>query len=412
MLRTLLPRTIGLMLAALPPFAARAQSTTRDSAGVRIVQNARPSWPAGREWKLDAAPTIDVGSGEDSLYELATVMGAVRLSDGRIAIANMSTSNVRIYDTRGRYVLAMGRKGDGPGEFQQILGLKRLADDTLGVVDGREQMEFFTPDGRHVLAYSAPRPPRALVLSRLDVLNDGSYLRSSWPQGYDHPAGRWLDSLVVFAVTKANPDGGIISRHPAIEYVRSPNLSYPQAATFGPMGEITTAGDGYFAGFPDRYEIRHHRTDGRLDAIIRATWTPQPVRNADIARYKNFYVSQGAEGGGAIPPKLLAQRTQTMDEAVFARQLPAYSTMMVDVDRNLWVRESYLEWYFRQGFASVMPIPTSWRVFDKQGRWLGNVTMPARFNPMDIGKDYVLGLWRDEDDVEHVRMYRLAKPSA
>jgi hypothetical protein len=55
----------------------------------------------------------------------------------------------------------------------------------------------------------------------------------------------------------------------------------------------------------------------------------------------------------------------------------------------------------------VISTPTSWRVFDKAGKWLGTVTLPARFNPMDIGTDYVLGLWRDEDDVEHVRMYRL-----
>ena len=59
-----------------------------------------------------------------------------------------------------------------------------------------------------------------------------------------------------------------------------------------------------------------------------------------------------------------------------------------------------------------MSVPTGWRVFDRTGRWSGTVTMPARFNPMDIGSDYVLGLWRDEDDVEHVRLYRLMKPAA
>ncbi len=35
--------------------------------------------------------------------------------------------------------------------------------------------------------------------------------------------------------------------------------------------------------------------------------------------------------------------------------------------------------------------------------------MPPRFSPLDIGPDFVLGLWRDADDVEHVRMYDLVK---
>ena len=51
-----------------------------------------------------------------------------------------------------------------------------------------------------------------------------------------------------------------------------------------------------------------------------------------------------------------------------------------------------------------------WSVFDVEGFFLGRVTMPHEFSPLDIGPDYVLGLWRDEDDVEHVRMYELIEP--
>ena len=36
--------------------------------------------------------------------------------------------------------------------------------------------------------------------------------------------------------------------------------------------------------------------------------------------------------------------------------------------------------------------------------------LPPRFQPLDIGPDYVLGLWRDADDVEQVRLYGLVKP--
>jgi hypothetical protein len=36
--------------------------------------------------------------------------------------------------------------------------------------------------------------------------------------------------------------------------------------------------------------------------------------------------------------------------------------------------------------------------------------MPTGLRVTEIGPDYVLGLWRDADDVEHVRMYELIKP--
>jgi hypothetical protein len=35
------------------------------------------------------------------------------------------------------------------------------------------------------------------------------------------------------------------------------------------------------------------------------------------------------------------------------------------------------------------------------------LTTPARFNPMEIGRDYILGVQRDELGVESIRMYRI-----
>ena len=44
--------------------------------------------------------------------------------------------------------------------------------------------------------------------------------------------------------------------------------------------------------------------------------------------------------------------------------------------------------------------------------WLGDVTMPARFSPTDIGADYVLGIARDEDLTPTVARYRLGTQRA
>jgi hypothetical protein len=79
----------------------------------------------------------------------------------------------------------------------------------------------------------------------------------------------------------------------------------------------------------------------------------------------------------------------------------------VDADGNIWLHA-----YPRSGED-----PQSAQVFSPEGRWLGEVAVPAglkRVNelepaPLEIGADYVLGVWQDEADVDHVRLYRLAK---
>ena len=53
--------------------------------------------------------------------------------------------------------------------------------------------------------------------------------------------------------------------------------------------------------------------------------------------------------------------------------------------------------------------PSEWVVFDGSGRMLGSVTTPAGLEVTEIGEDFVLGIWRDELDVQHVQLYELMK---
>jgi hypothetical protein len=51
-----------------------------------------------------------------------------------------------------------------------------------------------------------------------------------------------------------------------------------------------------------------------------------------------------------------------------------------------------------------------WTIFDHEYRMLGTVETPPRFAVSWIGEDLVLGVWRDEFDVEYVQGYALIKP--
>ena len=51
-----------------------------------------------------------------------------------------------------------------------------------------------------------------------------------------------------------------------------------------------------------------------------------------------------------------------------------------------------------------------WTIFNDTGEMLGNPSLPERFVISEVGDDYVLGVWEDELEIEHVRMYELIKP--
>ena len=51
-------------------------------------------------------------------------------------------------------------------------------------------------------------------------------------------------------------------------------------------------------------------------------------------------------------------------------------------------------------------------MLDRSGRWLGDVTLPAALNILEIGPVYIVAGDRDELDVERVRVLRLRKRAA
>jgi hypothetical protein len=95
---------------------------------------------------------------------------------------------------------------------------------------------------------------------------------------------------------------------------------------------------------------------------------------------------------------------------VYPEHHAAFRRIEVDPSGHIWVQRSVPEWLTEEfAFNSVPPVPTTWDVFDPSGAWLGSVDFPERFEVFDLGEDHVTGLWKDEADVEHVRVYALIK---
>ena len=95
--------------------------------------------------------------------------------------------------------------------------------------------------------------------------------------------------------------------------------------------------------------------------------------------------------------EMLAPLYQEMPKPRF---LPSYAGLQVDPGGNLWVRQ----------YSSEADPVFVWTVFDPSGRMLGDVQFPPGLVVFEVGRDYVLGRWRDETDIEFVRLYPLIKP--
>ena len=385
-----------------PPLHAQA---SRDSAGVLIVENARPAWSDKERLSLASKPRVMIGNTADSAYRFRQVRGVMLLTDGRIAVADGASLQLRLFSSQGRFLSASAGKGNAPGQILNMHWVRRLNGDTIAINSGLSTAALYSTTGQFVRdAVFSPRvvpPGRPSLLVAL--LRSGLGVVTPLPGVTPHPIGsRWTDSLSLKLVTDSSSTPRELGTVPYIEMEQM--SSGPTSIWLSSVGVFAAGDDRFYAGFGDRYQIRVYESDGKLQSIIRRTWTPTPITADDwehwVVEWSKLWVrTTGAEREREI---------QNVRESPWAEQNPAFSQFIVDRSGRLWVREAHWQDAIGAGSLADIPVvPSSWSVFDSRGRWLGDVSMPTGFQPFEIGTAYVAGILRI-DGVNHVAIYELS----
>jgi hypothetical protein len=224
------------------------------------------------------------------------------------------------------------------------------------------------------------------------------------PRPLDRAVGtQWVDSTG-FALR--DRDGALIR-----DLGNMPNIAVEMTKTRPTpvwLGAIamTCAGAGrFYYGFGNEFSVRRYSESGALESIIRRAWIPTPVTPADWEHWVTDWSKLWVTERGADSLK----EVQNVRESPYAFELPAFSQCLVGQDQTLWVREAHLDDAISAGSLNDDPrVASKWSVFNPAGRWISDVTMPAGFQPTDIGTDYVAGRFRRAPGRMTVVVYRLS----
>ncbi len=406
--------------------AAARSAVARDSAGVAIVESTGPAWGPEQAIVLADTPAVLIGAEDDQPeYQFGRVAAALRLADGGIAVFDGMAHELRWYDAQGKFVRKTGGEGGGPGEYRFVSWMRRLPGDSLMLHDVMAQrITVVAPDGtvgRTVnLAAAAPPPPAAeaggaggrgrIVMSGLGrwrivaPFADGTMLaRASGAPPMENSGSVARDSVVYVRLA---PDGSVrdtLGTFVGDETVVTTGGSGGNMSVmvgpppFGRTTQVAVDRDGFWVGTQDRYELRRYDTGGRLQRIVRRPVEPLALTEEDVAERKRLDIEGQVTIGGREDPNLKRMVEQRWENAKIPAAMPAHGSLIADATGHLWVRETTRP-------ADQVP---KWTVFHSDGHMLGTVAMPEDFRPLDVGADYVLGVQKDESDVEQVALYPL-----
>lgn len=400
----ILPR-LFLLLAATFGCRDRAllqeASIATDSAGVRIVENLLGTWTV--PWQVGVEPLLTIGSiGGNPDQELDQVTGALGLTGDRIVVANGGRFELLFYDADGNLLRRAGGRGDGPGEFQSLEWISRFGSDSILALDvWGQRVSYFDAAGSFGRSVRL-EPTAQLPFPRpVAFLGGGGFLatQGTFALGGDPPAGRAERRLEpLYHISSDGLTATLVGSFPGRERVIVPTgprggLERRQRP-FGRGTAFAATYDRFYVADNESYEIRAYTIAGKLTQVIRKQAVPIPLDASDIQAFEDSVLA-------TVSP---ASRPQM--RVLFAtmppppRTYPAFEPdIHIDGDLNLWVKES-----------NRLGDPRSeWSVFSAGGELRGVVEMPHGIEVLDIGVDYVLGLRRDELDVEYVQLFQLRR---
>jgi hypothetical protein len=355
----------------MPP---RHEVLVRDSLGITVEDAPNLSAVDTLAWRVDVGNSLTIGvtDGEDP-YIFAAIAGVARLSDGPIVVGDRGTDEVRFFDSTGVFLHAVGGRGDGPGEYRSLAIVKKVASDSIVVVDrdgGR--VTVLDPGGREARRYSMPiSDGNELPAPVWGVFSDGTQLtmptvgmEAIAPGVMQHRSG--FRRMSEGTRTVASYQGAVRS----LRFVNE-RLAGPGAREGGPPPSKWGLGEEYFLYAPSTFELEWwiYPGEGQVERILRiadpSPWSTSPET--------------------AVTGALTADRS--------GRVWIELNTMHRGEIQPIWI-----VWPSERGPQYALRLPP-----------VATYTATASTPVMEIGDDYVLIASLTEDGAPVVRLMPLQK---
>lgn len=407
------------LLSALPLLAScaggetaslRADVRVRDSAGVEIVENPLPTDPSVPEWLVPDRPAVVIGTDEaDSNQHLFRVRAALRQRDGGIAVGEGS-GEVKLFDSTGRFVRLLVRRGRGPGEMEELAEIRRGPADSIHLSEAHG-VHIFDGEFCYSRTIRPTRPDEHSYPGVIGWIADGRLMAAIIEQ----PFGERLPPVgsppfrLRFTLHVVSPEGAtgppVLETHwneMVAAVGREAGMTFPTATSlgFGKQTQAVAADRSVYVATAEAWQVDQFDPAGRLLRIIRVKGlTPQSVAERHIER-ENELAIEGMMSVNPGRPELPARMREQQRDKRWAETFPFYRRILLGADATLWVEE--------------YPLPdaaSQWVVFDSAGRVTARVQLPKGSRLLQGAPDFVVVRWTSPSEAEQVRVYRIRKPT-
>lgn len=352
--------------------------------------------PPGAPLAVSEAPVLVVGeAANDPNHEFHRVVTPFLLPDGGLGVPLAGENTIRIFDAEGEWVRSMGSSGEGPGEFMG-LGAAWARGDTIEAMDSGLN---------RVTRFLADEAPETILLQGVPSAQVGV-------PGLE--SGEWIlygvkevqrSGRDVVAVHHFAPDGSHMAELGEVYgFRRHVHEGGSGPDPISPRPLVRTEGDRvYMAETLTSRITEFDLSTGETHAL---EWQPASVLAFDEA--VSLARDQVSRSGGSQMDE--AWTLASFDALTGSEDVSVFWDFLVDGEEFFWIREYDPRLHAPSaGGLTTTGSGGEWAIIDRKGRHVTTVTVPDDLEPRAIDSDRLIGVRRNEFDVESVRVYRIER---
>jgi hypothetical protein len=338
---------------------AKWQGTIEEVNGVTVVKN--PKEPIYEKDVLVLEEELSIGETDGKPeYMFSNIRSIAVDEEERIYVLDWKEAHVKVFDSNGKYLKTIGKKGQGPGEFQSPFFLMITRQNELVVEDIARGLSFFSLEGKFVRNLSTAKI-RALSF---DIDSEGNMIANVIVREEENPRYelRKFDSELNFLYALGSSPLPSVNRsgfNPFIPTIR---------AAINQNDQIVT-------GYPEKYEIKIFDKSGTPIRKIMKEYDPVEITEEEI--------KEATEG---LPPDM---------KFSIPKYHNAYSWFISDDEDRLIVR-TYERASDGEGYYCD--------VFDEEGKYIAKI--PLGFTPRIWKNNKLYTIEEDEEGYQYIKRYK------
>ena len=329
--------------------------------GVQIVRN--PKAPMYPEGALELQEELSIGAAEGAEeYMFVRLRGLAVDDQGAIYALDQRKPRVDVFSSAGAHLRSIGRRGQGPGEFQTPFFIALAPGGEL-MAGGMDRLSFFDRSGVFLRSRENTVQPFAFIeyLESGDAVGTRMVMEEQDPRYEAVLCGPDLKPKAVLASSRM-PD-------PSAKYALFASVIRWDVS----RGREIVCGSG-----EEGYRLDIFDAAGRMIRRIHKEYDPVPVTDQDI------------EG------QMKQHGIQSRDEVSIPRYLPPIRWIYADEDGRI-----YVSTWQRDPESGV----ALFNVFDPEGRYLCDYLIPGEPIVFKGGKLYAIV--QDAEGIQYIKRYRM-----